>query len=476
MGNNLKRRLSEWWPFLALILLAKGWLFNLPYFWDELQAGYGVLVINKYPLWDIIKSTILEPRLYYDHPPLYTLTFGLLSKIFGNTPLVMHSLQAFSFSFGLYFFWKILLHYSGDKTRAWLGTLVWFSLPLIFTQSTMLYRDMIVSILFLVTFYGVIKERWRWVAIACLLSLLTKITAMAYVVPISLYMFFKLPRKQWVKLNLLAYSGFILFLVRNLIVKGTLFTNQAAQDAIFSADMIVEKVGWIFQYVFLYEARLVFVLFVFDCVFFIKNVKWKKELWIPAGLIILSLIAYSFHLGKNTYYYSPVVTAMVLMSSILFIQWMEKKIYYFGVLAFFIGIGFFYHSTNYFYPNENSLKYTDGVKIQQDLIKTLEEHQAKHLIVVWPFSVTFTNKSYGYINRKMDFVAPMYSYDRISQKKALERLGEYKDKRFLYIDSNLNDQDKNKYLKDHFNLHGLFPLKHLKQGDFWVKIYQFKAH
>lgn len=170
---------------IFVVLVFKATVINLPYHWDEMAYIESAHQLTE-------KSFIYAlpghhpPQVFWGHPPGLFFFLSALYLMFGYSVWISHLLALCFAILGIFYTYRL----TGILTDRWTGILAGlflFMTLIYFAQSSMVLPGIPVAAVGVMCICFVLQERWFAYSVAALLLVLLKETALAFVVPVLIY-------------------------------------------------------------------------------------------------------------------------------------------------------------------------------------------------------------------------------------------------------------------------------------------------
>lgn len=407
--------------FFISIIAIKLDVLHLPYYWDEIVA-YAEPI---YLFYNHGFSYFLWPGSNFNHPYGLTLVLGFLFYIFTPSIVLVRVFCLFITAITMFSIYK----FGSRQKGLWLGipaAVIFFFLPEVFTQSSMLVADNILagySILFL---YFVFRKHYIPALFLGFLMGFTRETAVAFIAPALI--FTALSRNLSIKSMLACISpllGMLLFIVLQKITQGSFFTHAAIVDQHVKLDREWSQIFSLFKtqvarvFIIYGKQSLIYItIFSIVALTFIRFSKHSNKpifhlsTYLPIILSVLSLygcfiLFFSFHEVVLERYFLPLIPITVIGVFSLLAQ-VNK---YLPTLCLLL-IPLYYYplyqydgcTTAFATGQEYDMQYISVVKTH--LMGTdyvLKNYNSKDLTACtgWPLASELSTPSSGYTNEKV---------------------------------------------------------------------------
>lgn len=397
----------------ALILyFSKTTVLNLPYFWDELIVYVNPirLVYERglgHMIWD---GSLFKPENFFYHPFGLPLLFFPLLKVFGHSVWLMRFSALFFVWGSVFCTYKIgkIVH---GKILGLCGAVALFSLPLIFTQSTMILGDTFFMLFSTLFFFLLIQEKRFWsLLIVGLLMGFIRETALAFV-PVAALFYYQRRKCNWKSLivTLSPAVGIVFFF----LLSG--FGHQAFTEGHIGFHNLSSGFVKSFRYaifedykeIFLYPA-LAFALFIL----IFPKLREKKGMSLEhLGLLALPLIIFIgfFSLDREVLsrYFNPVLPFFTLLCFYPLVRF-SRLVAIFFLVVVALRVPQYAFSSNTFHlgtAHETRMEYQEVLKVQMEAAQYLEkEHALKRIWTSWPIDVMLSDSFFGYVKQSLKVV------------------------------------------------------------------------
>jgi len=385
-----------------LVVLLKFPVLNLPHNWDSAAFAEHTMIIYRN---NMMPLTLNEIDII--HPPAIFEIVAFLYMIFGESPMISHSvILVFSF-FGVYFTY-LLGSYLYNRNIGVTSALLLFFFPLYFAQSATLNLDIPMTALEIMTVYYLVRKNTILYTLSGSLLVLTKEPGILIIFAIFLYLLiYERPASKFIK-SLLTYGlpfiVFFLFILYQKITSGYFLSEFHVSYFQISLQkflfLIFSTLGLFFICLSLWEVLLLFF----------KSKKpeimiWKNELTL---LIIIVFIYGNFlSMAYMPRYALPLLPIIAIFFSIIVSVIFDKLRYIILVGILFLFIANWYGYDCKVGSCEVNMEYVDVINVHRDATRYIESNfQNSIVLTTWPLSVELNNPELHYVKtsiRSIDF-------------------------------------------------------------------------
>lgn len=174
---------------------------DLPFFWDTILTS----TVTQHFYNSGFQNFIIPTELDAGHPPLFYIYLTFLYHIFGKSLCVAH-LSVLPFTIlGIVSFLRLLNYFSFSKKQQFVGVVLYFSIPAVITQNTLVSYDAVLLSLYLTALIAYLKNN-RILFVFVLLGIIgITLRGIFCLTALSVTIYFSEHRniKIWFKWNLL---------------------------------------------------------------------------------------------------------------------------------------------------------------------------------------------------------------------------------------------------------------------------------
>ena len=194
---------------LAILLNIFSW--HLPFFWDTILTSTITQHFYDYGFHDFITPAQFDAG----HPPLFYIYVTAFYHLFGKNLMAAHlSMLPFTI-LGIVSFISLLQHFSFSKAQQIMGVILFFAIPAVITQNTLVSYDAVLLSLYLASLTAYLKNNKMLLAFLVFGMLGITLRGLFCVASLSVTIFF-LENKQfktWFKWNVIFVPAIILIAV-----------------------------------------------------------------------------------------------------------------------------------------------------------------------------------------------------------------------------------------------------------------------
>lgn len=318
---------------LAILLNVFSW--HLPFFWDTILTS----TITQHFYEHGFQGFITPAQLDAGHPPLFYIYVTYFYHLFGKNLFAAHlSMLPFTI-LGIISFIQLLQHFLFSKQQQIFGVVLFFAIPAVITQNTLVSYDAVLLSLYLAALVSYFKNRKILFSIVLIGMLGVSLRGLFCVVSLSVTIYFLQRRNftSWFKWNVLLVPSIVLavsWYLYHYSQTGWLFATKAegwTKQRGLADAMGLFKNGISIARCF-FDLGIVILSFL-SLFYFLQNKKVDNYtlLWlIPA--IIFSIAFLPFTNPINHRYFLIVYVLMLLPV----IQFLSNRRILYSVLAVFI--------------------------------------------------------------------------------------------------------------------------------------------
>ena len=404
---------------LMLVIVATKWnIVNLPYHWDELCA---YVEPSHWLATKKLHSALPgfhPPTIFFGHPFGLYLCVSIFYRIFGEAPVVTHSL-ILSISFLGLFYTYLLGRLLYNNAVGIISASLLFLSPLYFAQCGMLNGDTVITTFGVITVYYFLKNDYpKYLMSGCFL-VLTKEAAIAYIVAILLYSVIAKRNETHLSDFLLKHSVplivILLFFVAQKTTTGQFLPNAYFSDndfAVSSINALLERFKLVISWAFFTQSKAYLLPII--ALALVQNTLRKKE-------ILLFLIIFAFFVSAYSYIYylaryiMPIYPFFFIIAaaSIYHVFKFNEAYVVVTCITCILFVKNIYGSGSGLGSNETDMQYKDVVLSHSDAMEYVEKHlNRKTVLTNFPLQAGLTKPHLGYVNRPISTTnSPSAHYD-----------------------------------------------------------------
>ena len=389
--NRLKNR-NIYFVAIVFVVLLNFLSSDLPFFWDTLLTS----TITQHFYTNGFQQLILPQNFDAGHPPLFYIYITCWYIVLGKSLFIAHLAMLPFCILGIVSFIQLMRFFSFSKTQQYVGVLLYFSIPAVLTQNTLISYDQVLLSLYLAGLVAILKNKKIAFLIIAIGIVGVTLRGLFGIAALSLTLFFIQHKniKSWMQWNifLLPSVAIIAFwYYYHFTQTGWWLSTNAAG---WSQQRGIVDVKGLFKN-FLSIARCFFdmgivVLSILCAIYFFKIKKIDKYLWlflIPMLLFSISFLPFTNPINHR---YFLIVYVLMLLPVV---QLLSSKKILFSLLtsiALFVG-----HFQIYPVPISNAwdctMMYTSYLSAKDDFdnLNTRGFHIDKSKIgTVFPMNVS----------------------------------------------------------------------------------------
>lgn len=428
---------------------------HLPYFYDEAWS-YVPSIIKMAKVGPSLLPGVLPIDDCKGHPQFFFFLSSAWMKLFSDNITVMRILPLL-FSVGtlitVYFGLKKLVNWEA----AFIATLLISVQSMFLAQSIFLLPEMLMTFLFVLSFFFFLDQRFLAYGITSTLMVLTKETSIIFPIIFGLFYLFSLlseaNRKQFRHRYLLALIApgvayFVFLVLHYLAFKVVLYSDHVGYIAL-DWPTIHDKINRAYQYIFIgygrryisYAAILALIIWLFQ----------KPQQWRLILLGILSFIGFMVFSAVNFYTQRYGLVAMVLfiiMAGFVIGQLKINRYIKAGVTLALASVCLYYSLTE----KQNAdvdLGYVETINVYQDLVDYCQDNN----LYDEPLSVSF-NMIFALREKDLGYVKGPRQFTKVMDWK------QYMQGKYYIYESTMENNPTLDYAKANFKLIKTFTRKH----------------
>lgn len=398
-------------PVLILLIIQIPNL-GLPYFWDEAWS-YFPAIKKMAEVGPSLLPGVLPLDLCKGHPQLFFFITAVWMKIFPDNITMMRILPLL-FSLGVLATIYVGFLKLANRETAIIATVLISVQSMFLAQSIFLLPEMLLTLLFVLSFFYFLQNRFIAYAITSSLMILTKETAIIFPVIFGMFYLFSLvnpsnrEKHRHIYFLSLSIPGFVYaaFLLLHYLKFGVMFYGEHLNYISYDWATVYEKTKQALSYILVdYGRRFISIAAIVSLVYLLYQ---RQKIGRLILLGILSFIAFMIFSVFNFYTQRYGLVAMVLFIIVfsyilgqLRINDLSKAVITIGLSAICLYFTFT-QKTN----SDSDLGYVETIKVHQGLVNYCEENNLYND----PFAVTFNmifclrDKNLGFVTGKKEFI------------------------------------------------------------------------
>lgn len=441
-------------PVLILLIIQLPNL-GLPYFYDEAWSYIPSIVKMKEAGPSLLPGVI--PIDYCKgHPQFFFFISALWMKMFSAKIVIMRLLPLlFSIGTILAVFFG-LLKLAGWES-AFMASLLISVQSMFLAQAIFLLPEMLMTFLFVLSFFSFLNHRFAAYSIFSTLMILTKETAIIFPVIFGAFYLFTLLKKsnrdRFKHRNLLALMLpgiiYLLFLALHYRAFGVVFYGDHLQYVLSDRPFIYDKIHLAYKHILLdYGRRYIWICLIIGFVLWLVQKPKNVSLVILGILSFLAFMTFSiFNFYSQRYGLVAIVLFIILAGFI--VGQLRLTPYLKTAVAVTLAAVCLYYSLTEKQNADIDLGYVETIKIHKDLVQYCQENNFYDEPLSVSFNMIFAlkEKDLGYVKGPREFTKVM------DWKHYLQ--GHY----YIY-ESTMENNPTLEYVKQHFKLIKTFTRKH----------------
>jgi 4-amino-4-deoxy-L-arabinose transferase-like glycosyltransferase len=396
---------------ILVVLAFKATVLHLPYHWDEIAYINSAHWLAEEGLMHTFPGQH-PPQAFWGHPPGLFIFIAALYRVFGYSIWISHLLIVCFAALGMFFTYRLTAMLT-DRWTGILAALFLFVTPIYFAQSPMVLLDIPVAAVGVMCTCFALQRRWVAYGAAALLLVLLKETALAFVVPVLIYVLWVQKQDPPCRVRLVAcvlpLLTMTLFFGLQKAATGHFVTNRYFEDhALFSlspANVVISFVkvcGWIGGAQLRWAAAGIIVA----ALVFRFHVFWRKEffLFLLIGGCFVSAFSVIYVLPR---YLMPTLPLLFVVAACGIHSLFGKT--RFRMLMGILVLALFTTGLNDSSVGRDSysedMQYVDVVQTQMEAAKYIEQHLPNRTVFArWPMSEALTKPILGSVQRPLKLV------------------------------------------------------------------------
>jgi Dolichyl-phosphate-mannose-protein mannosyltransferase len=414
-----ERALAGAFLFL-IVLISKAGTINLPFYWDE--AGAYISPAHWLANGSLLRSLpgFHPPYMFFGHPFALYLTLASIYKVTGETVNVSHIFILAITFLGLYYTYLLGKNLYNGQVGLISSLLLFFS-PLYFAQCGMVNGDVVITSLGVMTMYYLVKKNYIPYLITGILLVLTKESAIAFIVAALIYLMVEAKSGADLAGNLARYSIPLIVIVVFFALQ-KIFTGMILPNGYFSSHNFFElsfgalshKLTDVLSWTFITQGRwtLSAVLLLGFTVY--RKIMIRKEYVLFGSLFFFFIGTYSciYFLPR---YILPILPYFFIMSAAaIFSLFSYKKIFVVMVLSIMaISINRTYGYSTGYGNYEEDMQYADVVLTHKAACAFVEANfPDEKILASWPLVADLQYPFLGYVKHPLKATSnPNEGYD-----------------------------------------------------------------
>lgn len=448
-------------PVIILIIIQLPNL-GLPYFWDEAWS-YFPAIKKMAEIGPSLLPGVLPLDYCKGHPQFFFFITSLWMKVFPDSILLMRILP-FMISMALLAVIYFGLIKLANQQTAFIATLLVSVQSLFLAQAIFLLPEMLMTLLFILSFFFFLQKRFFAYAITSSLMVLTKETAIIFSLLFGLYYLLSLivasNREKYKHSDLIAliFPGIVygIFLILHYFKFGVFFYTTHLEYVKFDWNTLFSKFKEATNSVLNDYGRLyISIATVISAIVYFYQ-RPAKSRFLALGILsfVVFMVFSIFNFYTKRYGLVSMITFIVLFSYI-FGQLNLKNYYKLGI-TFTLSLICLYFSLTKKHNADSDLGYIETIKVHQQLVEFCEQKN----LYAEPFAVTFNmifclrDKNLGYITGNNEF-------------KNIMDWKHYTEAKYYIHESTMGNPEGFEFVKENFKLIDSYANKHA-----WGEIYE----
>jgi len=454
MKDNPLKHLLFLIPVLILLIIQIPHL-GIPYFWDEAWS-YFPAIKKMAEVGPSLLPGVLPIDYCKGHPQMFFFIASMWMKIFPHDITLMRVLPLL-ISISLLMVVYIGLLKIANWSTAIIASVLISVQSLFLAQSIFLLPEMLVTVLFVLSFFLYLQNRFIAYAITSSIMVLTKETTIIFPLLFGLYYLFSLltaTNKEKYKhqnLLILLVPGIIyaLFLLLHYLKFSTAFYTSHLEYIQFDWHIAIKKIKSAIPFTLVHYGRLTILISTFCLLIIWLSQKQKNSRFLILGT--LSFVVYILFSVFNFYTHRYMLVAMIifiLIFSFLLGQIRLNNFVKAGITIFISAICLFYSLTDK-HNTDNDMGYIETIKVHQELVKFCEDNKLYNE----PLAVTF-NMIYALREKDLGFVKGTAKFTKIMD------YNHYLEAKYYINESTDDNSPTLDFVKKNFKLIKSIHLKH----------------
>ncbi len=434
----------------------------LPYFWDEAWS-----YITGIKAMADAGPSLLPGALPIDyckgHPQLFFFVNSLWMNLFSSS-IVMMRVLSLLVSIGV-----IITSYVGLKRMINWEAGIFASLlisvqSMFLAQSILVLPEMLMTLLFIISFFFFLENKYLGYAISSTLMVFTKETSIIFCIVFGVFylasLICKSNREKFKITHILAFVTpalvYALFLLLHYLKFGIIFYGEHLNYITFDWSIILDRNSRAYTSIFSKDGRLLILISTIASFIVLLFHKQKKTKLLVLGILsTLTFLAFSvFNYYTLRYGLVAIVIFIVIFASIL--GQLKLNIYVKGGITLALACVCLFYSMTHKENCDVDLGYIETIKVHQEMVKYCEENIAYDEPVAVSFNMIFNlrDNNIGYLKGEKEFSKVM------DWKNYLEA-------KYFIHESTFGNEASVEYAKNNFKLIKTFANKHA-----WGYIYE----
>jgi hypothetical protein len=421
--SNIK---SNFLIYTTLGLLIGLWFqtIAIPYWWDSagliITGAQKLIETNSWPFFVGLEGA-------YAHPTLFITIVALSWKIFGHTLLTSHFINLIFAAVAVLYTYKLARDLIKDSKPAKLvgasSAILLLLTPVFYAQLGIIYLEIPVCAMALMTIYYFFKKSFIKYFLAASIMLLIKEVSVVVILAILITIFLKFINSKEKNLKFflkesvlysLPLSALLAWFIYHKNSAGFWYIPPGIQRA-FDMDMALKNLWLVVKFLIIEQWRFVFtmlILYFAQDVYFKKEMRKEVEIYkiLPfAFVIVLSVLLFGFSdfLPRYVIFILPFYYLLSLYFLTLLLKKLKFENFAVVILAFTIGLSFFFYSnwdlhrqinSWYFPPLEDNLEYLDVIALTKQTSNYIAMNfPDKQVYTTFPNNLALSHTYQGYI-------------------------------------------------------------------------------
>lgn len=441
-------------PVLILLIIQIPNLW-LPYFYDEAWSYIPSIVKMKEAGPSLLPGVI--PIDYCKgHPQFFFFISALWMKLVSGNIILMRLLPLL-FSIG-----TILAIYLGllklaNWESAFIASLLISVQSMFLAQAIFLLPEMLMTFLFVLSFFFFLDRRFLAYSITSTLMILTKETAIIFPVIFGIFYLLTLLKKtnrekfrhRYLLALMMPGIIYLLFLFLHYRAFGVVFYGDHLQYVLSDRPFILDKIHLAYTHILLdYGRRYIWICFIIGFIIWLMQKPQNGSLVILGILSFLAFMSFSIFNFYSQRYGLVAIVLFIILAGFIVGQLRFNQYIKVGITLILASVCLYYSLTE----KQNAdidLGYVETIKIHKDLVQYCEENN----FYDEPLSVSF-NMIFALKEKDLGYVKGLREFTNVMDWK------HYMKGHYYIYESTMENNPTLEYAQQHFKLIKTFTRKH----------------
>lgn len=390
------------------------------------------------------------------HPQFFFFISSLWMKLFSDNIIIMRLLPLL-FSIGT----LVAIYFGLLKLANWesafIASLLLSVQSMFLAQAIFLLPEMLMTLLFVLSFFFFLNQRFLAYSITSTLMVLTKETAITFAVLFGVYYLFSLllksNREKFRHRYLLALMmpgiAYMLFLFLHYLAFKVIFYGEHLQYVLTDRPFIFEKIHLAFSYILInYGRKFIGIALIIGIVIWIHQKQKNGQLILLGTLSFFSFMIFSIFNFYSQRYGLVAMVLFIIIAGFIFGQ-LKINQYIKAAVTFALASVCLYFSLTEKQNADIDLGYIETITVHKELVKFCEENKYYNE----PLSVTF-NLIFALRDKELGYVKGTEKFTNVMDWK------HFMEAHYYIYENTMENTPGLEYAKENFKLIKTITLKH----------------